>query len=122
MIVAKIIEIIKNEFIKAASVLPDIKWNDASSRVTIPTQQMSKIITMTKQLLRSVEEILDKDDLRGIFSEIVQEVEKCFLNVYINDIKIREQIGAKRMMEELNYFMTTWQEIELLKEMSEVEA
>ena len=57
MIVAKIIEIIKNEFIKASSVLTDIHWNDASSRVTIPTQQMSKIITMTKQLLRSVEEI-----------------------------------------------------------------
>jgi len=41
--------------------------------------------------------------------------------VYLTDVKIKEQVGAKRLMEELNYFISTWQEIEVLKEMSEVE-
>lgn len=78
----KILEIIQSEFKKSADSLLEIPWNDSGSRVTIPTNHMSKIIQITKQILRSIEEILDKDDLKGIFTEIVLEVERTFLKVY----------------------------------------
>jgi hypothetical protein len=88
----KILEIIQSEYIfyktnnnrfkKSADSLLEIPWNDSGSRVTIPTNHMSKIIQITKQILRSIEEILDKDDLKGIFTEIVFEVERTFLKVY----------------------------------------
>lgn len=77
-IVSKILDIVQAEFKKAGDTLKEIPWNQSGQRVTIPTNNMSKIIFITKQMLRSVDEILDKDDLKGIFTEIIYEVERSF--------------------------------------------
>lgn len=90
-------------FIQQSDIIKDISWDSSKAGINIPTQPSSVIINSLNQVYKATSEILVKEDLDKVFSELLLALKEKYLDKIKTDVIIRTELGYKYLCDELDF-------------------
>lgn len=86
-----------------ADTLKEIEWDNAKSRVMVPTQSSNTIISSLNQLFRATHEILIKEDKNYVFQILLTTIIEKLFNTIKTELIVTSDMGYTLLCQELDY-------------------
>jgi len=85
----------KNRLIEQCNELKKMSWGNAQEKVNIPTKYSAGILHNTRQIYKTIEDFLSRDQLVEIFNVIFTDIKDYYLPIFDNT-NIESKLAAKR--------------------------
>jgi len=102
-ITSKIRSILKTKLIEQCNDLKKMNWANTQEKINIPTKHSASILHNTRQIYKTIEDYLSKENLIEIFNVIFSDIKDYYLPIF-QATSVESKLAAKRLKEELKYF------------------
>jgi len=111
----KICLILKNKLIEQCTDLRHLNWGHNQLKVNIPTKSSASILHNIRQMYKSIEDVLFREQLVDLFESIFSDLKNNYLPIF-EGLNIENKLAAKRVKEELEYFKEDLHHLHIFQE------
>jgi len=103
-ITSKIRSILKTKLIEQCNELKKMNWANTQEKINIPTKHSASILHNTRQIYKTIEDYLSKENLIEIFNVIFSDIKDYYLPIF-QATSVESKLAAKRYELLFDYYL-----------------